>query len=109
MAKVSGDWGESDYIPIFYKPKAEYWDDPEGEKATDYDSGKGTHAGSWQSFRASDEVVVMFKEGEPVAIVAHADGVPRIGEDIVFFGGANIPGEPRDYWVSMLQCSWSRR
>jgi hypothetical protein len=102
MAKVSGEWGESDYIPIFYKPKESYWDDPEGKKATDFDDEKGVHAGSWQSFRATDEVVVMLKEGVPVAIVAHADGVPRIGEDIVFFGGAKYSGEPRDYWVSML-------
>jgi hypothetical protein len=101
MAKVSGEWGESDYIPIFYKPKESYWDDPEGKKATDFDDEK-VHAGSWQSFRATDEVVVMLKEGVPVAIVAHADGVPRIGEDIVFFGGATWWDEPLNYWISML-------
>ena len=44
----------------------------------------------------------MLKEGVPVAILGFADGVPRIGEDIVFFGGAKYWDEPRDYWVSML-------
>jgi len=28
MVKVSGDWGESDYLPLFYHPKAKFWDDP---------------------------------------------------------------------------------
>jgi hypothetical protein len=103
MAKVSGDWGESDYIPIFYKPKESYWDDPEGKKATDFDDEKGVHAGSWQSFRADDEVVVMLKKGTPVAILGFVDGVPRIGEDIAAFFGAMYSAEERNYWISMLQ------
>ena len=102
MAKVSGEWGESDYIPIFYKPKAIIGTTRKARRPRISMTEKGVHAGSWQSFRATDEVVVMLKEGVPVAIVAHADGVPRIGEDIVFFGGAKYSGEPRDYWVSML-------
>jgi len=101
--KVKGDdWGESDYIPILYRPKAEYWDDQKGKKALDFDLTKGTYAGSWQSFRADDEVVVLLQEGVPVAVLGFADGVPRIGEDIVFFGGATWWDEPLNYWISML-------
>jgi hypothetical protein len=103
MAKVSGEWGESDYLPIFYKPKEAYWDDPEGKKPTDFDDEKGVHAGSWQSFRADDEVVVMLKKGVPVAILGFVDGVPRIGEDIAAFFGAMYSAEERNYWISMLQ------
>jgi hypothetical protein len=93
MVKVKGDdWGESDYIPIFYKPKESYWDDPEGDKATDYDQDKGVYKGAWQSFRADDEVVVMLKEGVPVAVLGFADGVPRIGENIVRMDNLSLPG-----------------
>jgi hypothetical protein len=103
MVKVTGDWGEeSDYIPILFRPKAEYWDDPEGEKAIDFDTTKGVYAGSWQSFRADDEVVVLLQDGVPVAVLGFADGLPRIGEDIVFFGGATYWDEPTPYWISML-------
>jgi hypothetical protein len=109
IAKVQGDWGESDYLPIFYKPKESYWDDPEGKKATDFDDEKGGHAGSWQSFRADDEVVVMLKEGVPVAVVAFADGVPRPGENIIRMDNLEVPGVPGGssgysylFFVSML-------
>lgn len=85
MVKVTGAFGESEYIPIFYHPKKDYWDktlaDP-AVLATDFDEETGAFKQAWMSFRSGDEVVVMLKEGVPVAIVAHADGVPRIGEDV---------------------------
>jgi hypothetical protein len=83
MVKVSGDWGESGYIPLFYHPKPQFWDDPNGNLATDYNAGGGYFEKAWMSFRVGDEVVVMLKEGKPVAVVGFADGVPRIGENLI--------------------------
>ena len=86
MVKVTGDWGESDYIPLFYHPKKLYWDNHLAEPpvlAQDFDVATGAFKQAWQSFRCGDEVAVMLKEGVPVAVVGFADGVPRIGEDIV--------------------------
>ena len=83
MVKVSGDWGESGYIPLFYHPKPQFWDDPNGNLATDYNAAGGYFEKAWMSFRIGDEVVVMLKEGKPVAVVGFADGVPRIGENLI--------------------------
>ena len=86
MAKVTGeDWGESEYIPIFYQPKKDFWDEATADPpilATDFDEENGCFKQAWMSFRCGDEVVVMLQEGVPVAVLGHADGVPRIGEDI---------------------------
>ena len=44
MVKVTGDWGESDYIPLFYHPKKLYWDNPLAEPpvlAQDFDVATG--------------------------------------------------------------------
>ena len=84
--KVTGDFGKSDYIPLFYHPKAEYWDGPLADPpvlATDFDEETGAFKQAWQSFRSGDEVAVMLKEGVPVAVMGFSDGVPRIGEDVV--------------------------
>jgi len=100
--EVEGLGETEDFIPIFAQPKKEFWDDPlvdksgvpflteygqnepeQGEnKATDWDEETGAYKKAWQSFRCGDEVVVMLKENEPVAVVGFADGVPRIGEDV---------------------------
>jgi hypothetical protein len=83
--KVTGDFGESDYIPIFYHPKEGYWDDETADPpalATDFDEETGAFKKAWMSFRCGDEVVVMLKEDKPVAVVGFADGVPRVGEDV---------------------------
>jgi hypothetical protein len=82
LVKVTGDFGESDYIPIFFHPKPQYWDDPD-HKATDLNQDEGYFEKAWMSFRGGDEVAVMLKEEKPVAVVGFADGVPRIGESIV--------------------------
>ena len=37
------------------------------------------------SFRCGDEVIVMLQDGVPVAVLGHADGVPRVGEDLIMF------------------------
>jgi hypothetical protein len=92
-----------EYIPLFYQPKAQYWDDENAEVlATDYDEEFGCYKRAWRSFRCGDEVAVMLQseasvEGElkPVAVVGFADGVPRIGEAIIkhkvtmYDGGVN--------------------
>ena len=115
MVRVEGDaWGVSDFIPLFYHPKANYWNDqpPSGSwgtstrlipnvvsiwdhfnffyhrpfraVATDYVPGSpGYFERAWQSFRCGDEVAVMLQEGVPIAVVGHADGVPRVGEDLM--------------------------
>lgn len=93
MVKVSGDWGESDYLPLFYHPKAQFWDDPRNNLlATDFNVAGGYFEKGWMSFRVGDEVIVMLKEGAPVAIVGFADGVPRIGENIVKMQTYAAPG-----------------
>ena len=82
QVKVTGDWGESDWIPIFYHPKAQYWDS-DNYKATDFNQKDGYFERAWMSFRKGDEVAVMIKAGVPVAVVGFADGIPRIGENIL--------------------------
>lgn len=89
MVKVSGDFGGSDYIPIFYHPKAKYWDDP-SIKATDFDEKTGAFKKAWMSFRCDDEVAVMLKEDKPVAVIGFTDGIPREGEDILKAKGSDI-------------------
>lgn len=79
--KVTGDFGESDYIPLFFKPKSQYWDG-EDALATDFDEELGCFKQAWMSFQSGDEVAVMLKEGKPVAVIGFADGIPRIGENV---------------------------
>ena len=81
MVKVEVGGVESDFIPIFFHPKAQYWDGQDGVLATDFDPEVGFKK-AFMSFRAGDEVVVMLKEGVPVAVLGFADGKPRVGENI---------------------------
>jgi len=82
-------YGESDYIPLFFHPKALYWDGPDEILATDFNAEGKYHEKAWMSFRGGDEVVVLMQpeaEGDelkPVAVLGFADGVPRIGESII--------------------------
>ena len=125
MVRVEGDaWGVSEFIPLFYHPKAGYWNDlpPSGSwgpstrlipnivstwdhfnfyydrpfeaVATDYKEGYFERA--WMSFRCGDEVIVMLQNGVPVAVIGHADGFPRVGEDLM-----------RVKWNTGLQHQWS--
>jgi hypothetical protein len=84
MVKVrTEEAGDSDFIPIFYHPREDFWDDPVGDvKAQDYDQEKGFFKKAWMSFRVGDEVVVMVQEGVAKAVLGFADGMPRIGEDV---------------------------
>jgi hypothetical protein len=83
MVKVKGDaWGESGYIPLFFCPKKQYWDDPDYQ-AQDFNQDNLYYEKAWMSFRGDDEVSVFLEEGVPKAVLAFADGVPRIGEDII--------------------------
>jgi hypothetical protein len=105
MVKVEGDFGESDYIPLFYHPKEGYWDDEFADPpvlATDFDEETGAFKQAWMSFRCGDEVVVMLKEGTPVAVMGFADGVPRVGEDVVQVIAPHSNGTSRFFH---LQCS----
>jgi hypothetical protein len=87
--KVTGDWGESDYIPLFFHPKDQYWDGWDGVKATDYNHEGGYFEKSWMSFRCEDEVNVLLLEGTPRAVLGFFDGVPRPGENIIKNPDAN--------------------
>jgi hypothetical protein len=91
LVKVTGSWGESDWIPLFYTPKKLYWDDPV-HTAQDInpdallenpDPADFWYYKAWMSFRGGDQVKVGLLKGVPVFVIAFADGVPRIGEDIL--------------------------
>jgi hypothetical protein len=78
--------GESEFIPLFYHPKAEFWDDEdprlsEPVLATDFDEEQGCFKQAWQSFRVDDEVAVMLKEGVPVAVIGFADAIFQMEYD----------------------------
>lgn len=105
--------GESEFIPILFHPKKQYWDDPlpqppgalamafnaDGEYTERRYEGPGyerelimerksgvpfpNFEKAWMSFRCGDEVAVMLKKGVPVAVLAYTDRVPRIGENII--------------------------
>ena len=84
-----GDGEETeDFIPVFFHPKALYWDGPDEIKATDFNEEGKYFEKAWQSFRCGDEVIVLLQaptdgaELKPVAVLGFADGVPRIGENI---------------------------
>jgi len=78
---------ESGFIPIFFHPKAQYWDDPGDPpspiSATDFNETEKYFERAWMSFRGGDEVVVMLHAGVPVRVIGFSDGVPRIGENII--------------------------
>jgi hypothetical protein len=93
--------GESDFIPLFYHPKPQYWDDKE-HQATDYNEEEQYFEKAWMSFRGDDEVVVILREGKPVAVLGFADGKPRIGEDIVKVQVESYEGEAHTVHI---QCS----
>ena len=91
LAEAKVDLG-GDYVPLFYHPKPQFWDgkDSSGEiiaLATAFDTAGKYFKRAWQSFQVGDEVEVMLKEGTPIAIMAFADGKPRIGEDWVKVAG----------------------
>ena len=105
--KVQGEWGESDFIPLFYHPKFQYWDDPNGSPlATDYNEEGGYFERAWMSFRGDDEVAVMLKEGVPVAVVGFADGKPKIGEDIVKVAAVPDLSQPDLYYSASQGFAW---
>lgn len=90
--QVSG-MDESGFIPIFFCPKAQYWDGGAGARAFDQD--KNYYTQSWMSFRYNDSVMVMLqadKPGDsltPRFVFGFADTVPRIGEAVFKCGYLN--------------------
>jgi hypothetical protein len=74
--------GESDFIPLFYHPRKQYWD-TEDHKAQDINQDEKYFENAWMSFRVDDEVKVMLQDGKPFAVVGFLDGIPRIGEDVI--------------------------
>lgn len=87
--KVTVDTGDSDFIPIFFKPKAQYWDG-DGYNTSTFNDAENYYESSWQSFRVDDEVIVQCYQNVPVAVVAFYDGIPRIGEALVKFTGKTV-------------------
>lgn len=81
QVKVEVDGQESGFIPLFYHPKAQYWDDDDA-LATDVNQDDLYFEKAGMSFQSGDEVAVMFKEDVAVAAVGFADGVPRLGENV---------------------------
>jgi hypothetical protein len=115
MVKVKGDaWGESDFIPLFYCPKKDFWDTLD-HQAQDLNQDKLYYENAWMSFRAGDEVKVMLKEGAPFAVLGFLKDGPRIGEDIFKFNyeiagsGTDATGHGEDLNLGPhsihLQCS----
>ena len=103
LVKVTGDWGESDFIPLFYTPKKSYWDicpdwltlyksqDLNPDALTSQNVADFYYKTAWTSFRPGDQVKVMLQApaggGDlvPVAVLGFGDGVPRLGENIIKF------------------------
>lgn len=83
LAKVEIEGQETeDYLPLFYHPKKQYWDD-DHHQATDFNEELRYFERAWMSFRPGDEVVVMLQENKPVLIIGFADATPKVGENII--------------------------
>jgi hypothetical protein len=74
------------YIPIWYRPKPQYW----GANATDLSEDQQSYLTAWRSFRVGDGVVVMCRNGIPYSVVGFEDRVPRIGEEMLKIQANNI-------------------
>jgi hypothetical protein len=75
-------YGESDYIPLFFCPKKDYWNTLQDESQI-FNEDEKYYNNAWMSFRVDDEVKVITKENKPYAVIGHFDEVPRVGENIV--------------------------
>jgi hypothetical protein len=80
---VKVDNGE-DWLPLFYHPRSGYWSDDQHE-SLEYNQDQKYYEKAWMSFRCGDEVILMLREGKPYAVLGFADGIPRVGEDKVYF------------------------
>jgi|GEM_PF-6507965 len=99
MVKVDIDGQESDFIPLFFRPKDQYFDDYDqklpdapdyswvNRLAKDYDKDNKCYPAAWTSFRPGDEVVVLLQAGEPKAVLGFYDGYPRLAEAAFNVGG----------------------
>ncbi len=97
MVKVDvPDAEESDFIPIFYLPKKYYWDTTEHD-AQDFNQEGNYHDNAWMNFQVGDEVLVMIKEGKPVAIIGFADRKPHIAENILKVAVAEDEDQADDF------------
>ena len=114
LAKVKVDGVESDFIPLCFCPKKDYWDtDEAGSEAhpsQQFNEEGKYYENAWMSFRAGDEVVVMLQAPtpdaalKPVAVLAFADNIPREGESILKIVGPQETNyiqctnrDPKDY------------
>lgn len=94
--KIEG-YEESDFIPIFYHPKKQYWDDDE-HQAIDYDAENKYFHKAWMSYRIGDEAVVLMQAAKDskklVAkfVVGFVDDYPRLGEMLARFDYDGIAG-----------------
>lgn len=100
LVKVTDDaWGESDFIPLFYAPKKQFWDLPD-HQATDFNQDGLYYENAWMSFQGGDEVQVLLEEGVPKAVLGFLKDGPRIGENVFKFTCKTFGGQQRpDYWI----------
>jgi hypothetical protein len=114
LVKVSGQWGStSNWIPLFFCPKKQYWDNPDvgyemgvngppvlydrpAHQAQDFNKDGNYYEKAWMSFRPGDSVIVACqtdKDGgniTPLYVLGFVDigggtaqYVPRVGEDVI--------------------------
>jgi hypothetical protein len=82
--KVAWEDGETEFLPIFFRPKLDFWDDPDnGILSQDFDEEVNDYKMAWMSFRADDEVVIVINDQTPEAVIGFADGKPKIGEAVI--------------------------
>jgi hypothetical protein len=99
FVKVKIDGGEeTDFLPIYFKPKLLYWDGTD-HASQDFDDEQKTYFQAWMSFRAGDEVIVQFRENVPFRVYGFWDRYPRIGEDILRIDDSSQGGY--EFFISM--------
>ncbi len=108
-SQVKVDLG-GDFIPLFFCPKKQYWDTAI-HQAQDFNQDRKYYENAWMSLRVGDQVKVVLQKGVPVAVLAFGDGVPRIGEDVIKFVGADCisnPSPPPNYAAAPSGPVWVR-
>jgi hypothetical protein len=82
----AGAYGESDFLPLFYKPLSGYWALMEQQSAGVWNSAGEYYEGAWQSFRVGDEVVIQYdysaEDYVPQRVIGFFSGAPRLGENV---------------------------
>lgn len=112
MVKVQVEgYPESDFIPLFFCPKEDFWDDPlMSLSSLDYDEENKNYKMARQSFRGTEEEVVVLLQAEnvgadpvPKFVIGFIDGYPRIGENII---KVDIETYPDESWEFYDEYTW---